>query len=125
VTVLSSVTITDGDSTNMSGAAVKLTTLSQPGDVLSYTAPQDNPITGVWDAATKTLTLSGAGTIDQYEAALKAVTFSATQGALLVRGVEVWVTDATHMTSLAPGIALINVSAAPLIPLVSTLRRTT
>ena len=121
VKVLSSVTITDVDSDTMSSAQVKLTTLSQDGDTLSYTAPQDNPITGVWDATTKTLTLSGTGTIDQYEAALKAVTFSATQGALLVRGVEVWVTDSTHMTSLLPGVALINVSAAPLIPLVSTL----
>ena len=121
VKVLYSVTITDADSDTLSSAAVKLTTLSQDGDTLSYTAPQDNPITGTWDASTRTLTLSGTGTIDQYEEALKAVTFSATQGALLVRGVEVWVTDSTHMTSLLPGIALINVSAAPLIPLVSTL----
>jgi len=121
VKVLYSVTITDADSDTLSSAAVKLTTLSQDGDTLSYTAPQDNPITGTWDASTRILTLSGTGTIDQYEEALKAVTFSATQGALLVRGVEVWVTDSTHMTSLLPGIALINVSAAPLIPLVSTL----
>ena len=71
----------------MSGAVVKLTTLSQDGDVLGYTAPVDSPVTGVWDAATKTLTLSGTATKAQYEEALKAVTFSATQGALLVRGI--------------------------------------
>ncbi|HNM83155.1 MAG TPA: hypothetical protein PKI77_01400, partial [Mycobacterium sp.] len=120
VTVLSSVTITDGDSTELSGATVKLTTLSQSGDVLSYTAPQDNPITGTWDAATKTLTLTGTGTLDQYEAALKAVTFTATQGALLVRGVEVSVTDTTGVESIAPGIATINVFS-PLAPAIATL----
>ncbi|HNM83154.1 MAG TPA: hypothetical protein PKI77_01395, partial [Mycobacterium sp.] len=121
VTVLASVTITDGDSTELSGASVKINTLGQTGDVLSYTAPQNNPITATWDAATKTLTLTGTGTLDQYEAALKAVTFTATQGALLVRGLLINVTDDTGVQSLAPGVSTINVNPTPLIPLVSTL----
>jgi hypothetical protein len=120
VKVLSAVTITDADSDDMSGAVVKITTLAQSGDVLGYTAPQNSPITGTWDAATKTLTLTGVGTKAQYEEALKAVTFSATQGPLLVRGVEFWVTDNTQTKSLTPGIALVNVFN-PLAPAIGVL----
>jgi YD repeat-containing protein len=112
VTVLASVTITDGDSTSLSGATVKINTFGQSGDVLGYTAPQGNPITATWDAASKTLTLTGAGTIAQYEEALKAVTFTATQGAALVRGLLINVTDDTGVQSMAPGIATVNVNAA-------------
>jgi hypothetical protein len=75
--------------------------------VLGYTAPQGNPITATWDAASKTLTLTGAGTIAQYEEALKAVTFTATQGAALVRGLLIN-SPMTPVQSMAPGIATVN-----------------
>jgi hypothetical protein len=120
VTLISSVTITDGDSANMSGAVVKISTLGQSGDVLGYTAPQGNPITATWDAATKTLTLSGTATKAQYEEALKAVTFSATMGAGLVRGFQISVTDSTGLSSGFSGAATATV-ATPLPPAIGTL----
>jgi hypothetical protein len=122
VTLISSVTITDGDSANMSGAVVKISTLGQSGDVLGYTAPQGNPITATWDAATKTLTLSGTATKAQYEEALKAVTFSATMGAGLVRGFQISVTDSTGLSSGFSGAATATV-ATPLPPAIGTLVR--
>ena len=99
VKVLSSVTIADADSDDMSGAEVKLTTLSQDGDVLSYTAPQGNPITGVWNATTKTLTLTGTATLAQYEQVIEAVTWTSNQGWGIVRSFQVRVIDDSGLTS--------------------------
>src|SRR5204862_30520 len=44
-------------------------------DVLGYTAPVGNPITGSFNAATGTLTLTGPGTLAQWQAALRAVSY--------------------------------------------------
>ncbi|WP_205765217.1 hypothetical protein, partial [Mycolicibacterium austroafricanum] len=75
-------TLGDLDSENLSEATIVIATAYQDGDVLSYVAPNGNPITASWDAATRTLTLSGVATLDQYEEAIKAVTFSATEGGI-------------------------------------------
>ncbi|WP_176562194.1 hypothetical protein [Mycolicibacterium palauense] len=120
VTLLSSVNIEDLDSDSLSGATVRIVTLGQSGDVLGYTAPQDNPVTASWDADSMTLTLSGDATIAQYEQALKAVTFSATQGVALIRGLTISVTDDTGTGSLLPGVATAGVRN-PLPPLVTPL----
>jgi lipopolysaccharide export system protein LptA len=109
VKLLASASIADADSDNMSRATVKIVTLGQSGDVLSYTALAGNPVTATWDAASRTLTLSGTATKAQYEAALEAVTFSATGGAALVRGISVTVTDDTNVDSLLAGGATANV----------------
>ena len=81
MTVLASVTITDLDSGHLVGRRGEDHHMGQGGDVLGYAAPQGNPVTGQLGLRSLTLTLSGTGTIAQYEAALKAVTFSASQGA--------------------------------------------
>ncbi|WBP94634.1 Ig-like domain-containing protein, partial [Mycolicibacterium neoaurum] len=61
-------------------------------------------------------TLVGEGTLAQYEEALKAVTFSATQGAALVRGLTISVTDSDGVENIAPGFVTVNVAAAPTLP---------
>ncbi|MGN7782864.1 hypothetical protein ACTJJE_25595, partial [Mycolicibacterium sp. 22603] len=95
---------------------MKIATLGQSGDVLGYVAPSGNPVTATWDANARTLTLVGEGTLAQYEEALKAVTFSATQGAALVRGLTISATDSDGVENIAPGFVTVNVSAAPTLP---------
>ncbi|WP_283611026.1 hypothetical protein, partial [Mycolicibacterium poriferae] len=112
VKVVSSVTITDADSDRLSEATVKILTAGKAGDVLDYEAQEGNPITASWDAATRTLTLSGLATKDQYEQALKAVTFSTTEGGL-PRGISISVTDEHDIQSVVPGAALVTVIGLP------------
>ncbi|QZT62103.1 hypothetical protein, partial [Mycolicibacterium austroafricanum] len=112
VKVVSSVTLGDLDSDNLSEATLVISSAYQTGDVLSYTAPSGNPITASWDAATRTLTLSGVATLDQYEEAIKAVTFSTTEGGI-ARGISVSVTDDAQVQSLVPGAAIVNVIGLP------------
>ncbi|MGE2837320.1 hypothetical protein ACQI46_25620, partial [Mycobacterium sp. SMC-4] len=112
VRVITSASITDLDSDQLSGATVRIATGAKTGDVLGFTAIDGNPITGAWDANTMTLTLSGLATIAQYEAALKAITFSTTEGGL-PRGLTVSVTDEAEVGSLVPGAALVTVIGLP------------
>ncbi len=75
VVVDGSVTITDVDSTNLQSATVQLSGNYANGeDVLAFT--DQSGITGSWDAATGTLTLTGDATLADYEAALESVTYS-------------------------------------------------
>ena len=122
VRLIGAVDVGDLDSDYMSKATLKITLLAQSGDTLGYVAPNGNPITASWDAGSKTLTLQGVATKAQYEEALKAVTFSATGGALLVRTVSVNVFDDTGVESVLPGTVLANV-ANPLLPLVTPIGR--
>ncbi len=116
VKLVSAVDIADGDSSSLSKLVLKIATFAQSGDVLGYVAPSGNPITGSWDAETKTLTLSGVATKAQYEEALKAVTFAATQGALLARGVTISATDADGVDNIAPGFVTVGVWLATQLP---------
>ncbi|MBB2990793.1 hypothetical protein FHR72_002266 [Mycolicibacterium iranicum] len=109
VKLLSSVSISDLDSDRMSKATVTITTFGQAGDLLAYIAPPGNPVSASWDGAIRTLTLFGSATTEQYEEALQAVTFSATGGALLVRGISVRIIDDTGVESLLPGAATAGV----------------
>lgn len=67
-------TVTDADNLSLSGATVAITAGRTAGDVLNFTS--QNGITGSYDAATGTLTLSGGATLANYQAALRSVTFS-------------------------------------------------
>jgi hypothetical protein len=69
-------TLSDADSANLTGATVQITTGLTTGDVLAFT--NANGITGSYDAATGKLTLSGTATVAQYQAALQSVTYSST-----------------------------------------------
>ncbi|WP_204249578.1 hypothetical protein [Mycolicibacterium vaccae] len=120
VKLLSSAIIADADSDRISKATIKIATSGQVGDLLNYVAPDGSPITATWDAVTKTLTLEGLATAQQYEQALLAVTFSATKGGL-PRGVAISVTDDTGVQSLVPGAAIVTVVGLPPMVLVGGL----
>lgn len=97
------VTIADLDSTVLTGAVVALGVGRQTGDKLSFTAAPGSSITASWNG-TDTLTLSGTASVEEYTAALQAVTFSATGGAGLPRTVTVNVIDDSGLNALLPGV---------------------
>jgi hypothetical protein len=117
ITLDPSVFVADVNSATMSGATVTIGLGRNANDVLGYTQPSGSPITGVFDAATGVLTLTGSGTVAEYEQALRAVTFSsgavAPQG---IRMVSIVVTDAEAAPSL-PGLISVTVLAnqAPIV----------
>ncbi|MDW5612666.1 hypothetical protein [Mycolicibacterium sp. D5.8-2] len=98
------VTVEDLDSAVLTGATVTLGVTRQAGDILAYSTPPGGTITGSWNGA-DTLTLSGSATVAEYEAALEAVTFSATAGAGILRTMTVDVVDDSGLTALLPGAA--------------------
>lgn len=119
VTLDDNVTIIDG-SGSMTGAQVSIGLGFSQGDTLGYTAPQDNPITGSYNAMTGVLTLSGTGTVAQYQEALRAVTFSTTAGAVVgARTVSFVVTDEGALSSISVPLA-VTVLALNLPPVVTT-----
>ena len=66
-------TISDPDSLTLAGALVKIT--SSPGtDLLTFV--NQAGITGVWDGAARSLTLTGTATIAQYQDAVRSILFS-------------------------------------------------
>ncbi len=75
--VTSSLTVTAPDDTDLASATVSISAGYLEGqDTLSFT--NTTTITGSFDATTGVLTLSGPGTVADYQAALRSVTFSAT-----------------------------------------------
>jgi hypothetical protein len=68
------VAILDLDDTMLAGATVRITSgFVDTEDVLGFT--DQAGISGVWSAASGTLTLSGAATLAEYDAALESVTY--------------------------------------------------
>ncbi|MCG7593214.1 Ig-like domain-containing protein [Mycobacterium sp. PSTR-4-N] len=119
VALLSSAIITDVDSTMLQSATVSLTN-GRSGDLLTYTAPPGNPVTAQWNSTTKILTLSGSATLAQYEAALKAISFSTTQGGA-PRIASITVKDDVGLQSLVAGVATVIVVAVPPVLVVTPL----
>ena len=69
------ITVSDADSTNLTGATVQITSGFQTGsDVLAATA-QGGVTVGAFNATTGQLTLSGTATVATYQAVLRTVTF--------------------------------------------------
>ncbi|MCT7951873.1 hypothetical protein NG798_18890, partial [Ancylothrix sp. C2] len=66
------ITVTDVDSASLAGATVSITNF-QAEDILNFTA--QNGITGTYDPATGTLTLTGNATVAQYQTALQSITY--------------------------------------------------
>jgi VCBS repeat-containing protein len=107
VAVDPSITITDVDSQTLSGATVQITANRQSGDVLNFSS--QSGITGSYNDTTGLLTLMGAATLAQYEAALESITFGSTSSSTLSRTISFQVTDSAGATSAADT-ALVNVS---------------
>jgi hypothetical protein len=79
VPVTSTLTVTSSDASNLSGATVTIGSgLVATEDVLSFTS--QNGITGSYNPAAGVLTLSGIATLPRYQAALRSVTYSDTNG---------------------------------------------
>ena len=77
VVVDGGVTVGDVDSATLTGATVTITgNLAPAEDVLAFT--DQGAITGAYDAATGTLTLSGTATPTEYRTALRSVTYENT-----------------------------------------------
>lgn len=95
VALTSSLTTADQDSANLAGATIRISANYKPGeDRLNVT--NTPTITGSWDAATGSLTLSGIDTIANYNAALHSVTYQdqlPVPNTAATRTVEFQVTD--------------------------------
>ncbi|MCC9598944.1 DUF4347 domain-containing protein [Stieleria sp. JC731] len=78
--ITSTLALTDVDDANLESAVVQITGNYANGqDVLSFV--NQNGITGSWDAATGTLTLTGTATVADYQTALRSVAYSNTSDA--------------------------------------------
>jgi hypothetical protein len=77
VTLSSSVSVSDPDDVNLSGATVRITggTFAGDGDVLAANTASTN-ITASYNSSTETLTLSGTDTLAHYQSVLDSVTFN-------------------------------------------------
>ncbi len=77
VSLTSTLTVSDADDTNIESAIVKITSNYQNGqDILAFSDTTN--IVGSWDAATGTLNLVGTDTLENYQAALRSVTYQNT-----------------------------------------------
>ncbi|TRW85615.1 hypothetical protein FK535_09365 [Mycolicibacterium sp. 018/SC-01/001] len=104
--------ISDLDSSSLSSVTVSLGDGKLTGDTLSYTAPQGSQITASFGDDNRSVTLTGPGTLADYEAALEAITFSATQFGLGLRAVNITLTDDDGVGNLVPVAAVIGLLPA-------------
>jgi hypothetical protein len=74
VAVNAGLTVADPDNATLAGATVVIASGFAAGDILNFA--NQNGISGSWNAATHVLTLSGAASVANYQAALRSVTFS-------------------------------------------------
>ncbi len=103
LTISSTLSVTDADSTNLTQATVQITSgyqnTSTDKDLLSFT--NQNGITGSFDATTGTLTLTGSSYAGNYRDALDSVVFSSsgTTISTVARTFTITVVDPTSLSS--------------------------
>lgn len=98
--ITQTLSVSDGDSTNLSGATVAISSNYVNGeDFLRFT--NQNGITGSFSAGTGILTLSGSSSVANYQAALRSVEYENTSGSpsTATRTVTFRVTDNTSLQS--------------------------
>jgi len=109
------ITVTDADNTNLSGATAQITANYINGqDVLSFTNTAN--ITGVFNSGTGTLTLSGVDTVPNYESALRSVRYANTSEnpSTAARTVSWQVNDGAAVSNTATStINVVSVNDAP------------
>ena len=122
VAVDAALAVTDVDSTQLTGATVAITTDHVAADdVLAVTGAAG--ITGVYDAPTGVLTLTGAADVGDYQAVLQSVTYDNTSEdpAPATRTISVQVDDGTAPSATATkGIALNAVNDPPVVTTTGT-----
>ncbi|HEY3402304.1 MAG TPA: DUF2341 domain-containing protein, partial [Ohtaekwangia sp.] len=116
--ITATTTVADVDNTNLTGATVQITANYASGeDVLAFTAAFG--ITGTFNAASGTLTLSGTTTLANYQAALRAVTYENTNTAnpsASTRTVSFTVNDGTaNSNTVTRNITFTTVNDAPVL----------
>lgn len=113
-TVDATITVTDADDANISGATVTLSSGFTSGDSLGFST--QNGITGSYNSGTGVLTLSGTATKAQYQTALRSVTYSNSSdtptSSSASRTVTWAVTDANASPATSSGVtSTVNVTA--------------
>src|SRR5262249_53618547 len=107
-----SLTLTDPDSPMLSGATVQITGNYVSGeDLLAFNNANTWGITGIWDASTATLALTGNSTVTNYQAALRSVTYQNTSEnpSTASRAATITATDGVLVS--APSTRLISVTS--------------
>jgi Calx-beta domain/Bacterial Ig domain len=108
-------TVTDVDSTNLTGATVAITggTFVSGQDVLAFT--NQLGITGNYNSGTGVLTLSGPTTVANYQTALRSVKYQNTSDdpSTATRTVTFTANDGTNTSSATRGIDITAVNDAP------------
>src|SRR5207253_1778282 len=76
VVIDGTLTVTDSDTTNMTGGQVRISVGFQSGDDLVFV--DQNGIHGVYNTGTGILTLTGSASVANYQTALESVQFQST-----------------------------------------------
>ncbi len=123
VSITDVITITDADDANLVSATVSISSGYVNGeDVLSFA--NAGGITGTWDAATGTLSLSGNTTIANYQSELRNVFYEnmdVTNPTLETRTVSFFVNDITNSSNtLTRNITIANVNQTPVLSAIET-----
>ncbi|HEX5127768.1 MAG TPA: DUF4347 domain-containing protein, partial [Rhodocyclaceae bacterium] len=114
-------TVSDVDSTNLTGATVQITAnYSSSQDVLAFT--NQLGITGSWNSATGTLTLTGTTTVANYQTALRAVTYQNTSDnpSTATRTVTFTANDGAATGSATRNLSVTAVNDAPIVTTTGT-----
>ena len=109
----SGVTVTDSDSTNLTGATVSITTgFVSAQDTLAFT--DQLGITGSYNSVSGVLTLSGTTTVAHYQTALQSVTYqNSSDNPTASRTIKFSATDGFTIGSATRDIAITAVNDAP------------
>lgn len=95
--VTSTLTLSDADSTSLTGATIQISGGYQTGDVLAFSNTPN--ITGVFNPGTGTLTLTGTDTVANYQAALRSVTYVSTSQNPAARTISIQATDGVYTSN--------------------------
>jgi hypothetical protein len=121
-----SLTVTDADSANLTGATVSITTNFASGqDVLSFTPV--GAITGSYNAGTGVFTLTGTDSVANYQTALRSVSYqNSSENPTTAPRTVTWIaTDGTNPSAPATStINVTNVNDAPVVTAGGTLSYT-
>ncbi len=118
-TISATLTVSDADSANLSGATVSISANYASGeDVLAFS--NQNGITGSWNSGTGVLTLSGSATLADYQTALRSITYvnSSEAPSTATRTVSFVVNDGTANSAAATrNISVAATNEAPVLTL--------
>ncbi len=109
-TITASITASDPDNANLSGAVIQIAIGYATGEDILAFAPANN-IIGTFDPATGTLTLSGLSSLANYQVALRAITYrntNTTGSSTATRTVKFTINDGVAISNIATRNITIN-----------------